>query len=232
MSICAERTRFEYGVELFHLYDPDLSSSRSVGTGQNATFELVPQFTMMFKSLANLHIWSCTLAIAVVKIGRQMNTILGCYKRNTQHPLPKSTPNQYFNFQIFYMSPGELYSGIQYAPVSIHRTPFLFWGTSGWDVVHLVYALEHIVKLKLGSRVLTSSTPYPNQMCHDTKMGFAVYTLRHTVYHITAPQMTCGISENWNTGLGYFLAGDAKCFVYRTPGSCPFAFRFLPQLEL
>ena len=109
MFICVKRTRIEYVVDLFHLYDPDLSSSRSVGTCRKATFELVLQFTAAFKSLENLWVWGYDILLAVVKIGRQTDKILGRYKQNCQHPLPKSTPNQFFNFQIFHMSPGKLY---------------------------------------------------------------------------------------------------------------------------
>ena len=95
-----------------------------------------------------------------------------------------------------------------------------------------MYALEHIVKLKLSSRVPTSSAPYPNHIYLRTKKQFDGYALGHTLYQITAPQVTCGISENRNTGLVYFLAGDAECFAYSTPGFCLFAFRFSPWLAL
>ena len=78
----------------------------------------------------------------------------------------------------------------------------------------------------------TPSAPHPNQIYLCTKMGFSVYILGHTVYQITASQVTCGISENWKTDLGCFLAGNADCFVYSTPGSYSLAFRFSPQLAL
>ena len=156
--------------------------------------------------------------------------ILGCYRRNTQHPLPKSTQNQYFDFQIFHMTPGELKAGIQYVLVCMHRSTVLYQATSGWDMVYLMLVPVNSTWVSQCVQGHTSSAPHPNQMYIGTKMQFDVYILEHTVYQITAPQVTCGISENRKTGLGCFLAGDADSFAYSTPGSCPFAFRFSPRL--
>ena len=63
-------------------------------------------------------------------------------------------------------------------------------------------------------------------------MASGVYTQGHTLHQTTAPQVTCGISQNQNFGLVYFLAGDAECFAYSTPGSYSFAVRILPKLEV
>ena len=78
----------------------------------------------------------------------------------------------------------------------------------------------------------TSSAPHPNHMYLRPKMQFDGYILGHTVYQLIASQATCGISENRNTGLGCFLAGNADCFAYSISGSCPFTFRFSPRLDV
>ena len=114
----------------------------------------------------------------------------------------------------------------------IHWKTFLFRGKYGWDMVHLMLVPVNSTWVSQCVQGHTSSAPHPNHMYLRTKIQFDGYILGHTVCQLIASQVTCGISENQNTGLGCFLAGNADCFVYSTPGSCSFAFRFSPQLAL
>ena len=114
----------------------------------------------------------------------------------------------------------------------MQRWPFLFRGISGWDMVYLMLVPVNSTWVSQCIQGHTSSAPHPNQIYLWKKMGFSVYILGHTVYQRTAPQVTCWISENRKTDLGCFLAGNAECFAYSTPGSCPFTFWFLPRLVI